>query len=114
MAELKVGQTVIFCPADSRNSPAEVTVTAIGRRWVSLANMGYGNARFDKGTMDVDGGEYSSPGRIFLSWDDFNAERERAELRKQLRTLANEYSNPYTLAQLRKAVRVLTNPKDEP
>jgi hypothetical protein len=38
MAELKVGQTVIFCPADSRNSPTEVTVTAIGRRWVSLAS----------------------------------------------------------------------------
>jgi len=57
MAELKVGQTVIFCPADSRNSPTEVTVTAIGRRWVSLANMGYGKARFDKGTLDVDGGE---------------------------------------------------------
>lgn len=107
MAELKVGQTVIFCPADSRNSPAEVTVTAIGRRWVSIADMGYGNARFDKGTLEVDGGEYSSPGRIFLSRDDFNAERERAELLKELRRLASEYSNPYTLTQLRAAVRVL-------
>lgn len=109
MAELKVGQTVIFCPADSRNSPAEVTVTAIGRRWVKIANRGYGNARFDKVSFEVDGGEYSSPGRIFLSWDDFNAERERAELLKELRKLANEYSTPYTLAQLRKAVQVLTN-----
>lgn len=109
MAEFKVGQTVIFCPANSRKCPAEVTVTAIGRRWVSLAEMGYGNARFDKVSMEVDGGEYSSPGRIFLSWDDFNAERERGELFNQLKQLAGNYSNPYTLTQLREAVRALTN-----
>ena len=62
---LIVGQKLWYVPSYGyRRDGHEVTVEKIGRRWVTLA----GNCgRIDKGTLFLDGGQYTSPGRCWLS-----------------------------------------------
>lgn len=77
----KVGQE-LYVPrkAVGFKSPYPVTITKIGKRWLSLSN----NHRADIDTLSVDGGAYSSPAICYLSieaikgdsllksaWDDF-------------------------------------------
>lgn len=64
-----VGQTFWFRPNDSRRDKHgyRVSVTKVGRRWVQLT----GGMRFDQTSANwrlVDGGQYSSPGRLWESW----------------------------------------------
>lgn len=65
---MREGQTLWYVPADMRwSKPREVTVTKIGRKWATLGNFG----RVDITTMYVDGGDYPSPGRCYLSKEDY-------------------------------------------
>lgn len=62
--ELKVGQELVYVPSDSRRPIQRVTIEKIGRKWATLSKH-YG--RIDLATLQVDGGDYSSPGRCWVS-----------------------------------------------
>jgi hypothetical protein len=70
---LTVGQVLLFVPADNRwSGPYEVTVEKVGRRW---ATMSRGCGRVDINTLIVDGAGYSSPGRCYLSREEWESRR---------------------------------------
>lgn len=51
------------------------TVTKIGRKWVTLGNGFRENAyRFDVDTLELDGGDYTSPGKVYLSEEAYHQE----------------------------------------
>lgn len=60
---LTEGQKLWWVPTKNQASSKEVTVTRIGHRWAYLNN----KQRLDKNTLIADGGEYSSPGKCYLS-----------------------------------------------
>lgn len=57
----KVGDELIFRPSERRQPQRKVTVESVGRKWVMLSD---GN-RVDKESGVVDGGKYSSPGKVW-------------------------------------------------
>ena len=59
---LEVGQELWYVPSDTRREAKAVIVTKVGRKWATLDN----HNRVDMETMDVDGGNYSSPGTCYL------------------------------------------------
>lgn len=67
----QVGQRVIAVVGNSWSSKVTVrdaTVTAVARKWVSIAVDGYSKPwRFDGKTGSIDGSGYSSPGRCYPS-----------------------------------------------
>jgi hypothetical protein len=63
-----VGQTVVYAPNDKRASASDLTITAVGRKWVTLSNQ----LRFDRATLLIDDRPFSSPGRIYRSRDEYN------------------------------------------
>ena len=70
--QLTVGQTLWYVPTawgGGQRPGCEVTVTKIGTRWATLDWPG----RIDKRTWRADGGEYSSPGRCYLSREHHDA-----------------------------------------
>jgi hypothetical protein len=58
---MKPGDELIFKPSDRRGVEHKVTVVSVGRKWAKLSNL----HRADKETGWVDGGGYSSPGRVW-------------------------------------------------
>lgn|SRR5262245_22715503 len=71
---LQVGQRLWYVSRDSRYSTnREVEVTRLGRKWAYLD--GNERCRIDIETLTVDGGEYISPGRCYLSREEYEAER---------------------------------------
>lgn len=73
-AELKVGQKLWWVPNKRWGGPQrEVTVEKVGRIWAHLNERN----RIDKQTLIADGGEYSSPGRCYLSKAEYDEYIER-------------------------------------
>lgn len=72
---LTVGQTLWYVPhqryESGRDRGTEVTVIKVGRKW---ADLNRGIPRISIQTMQADGGQYSSPGRCYLSRDEWLAE----------------------------------------
>ena len=70
MADLVVGQVLWYVQYRISRGDAghEVTIAKIGRKWAALDK---GWPRIDKDTLVADGGKYSSPGRCWLSKDDW-------------------------------------------
>jgi hypothetical protein len=106
----KVGDTLYYVPRDNRywrNEP--VTITKVGRKWCVLSN----NRRFDrtddKYWMYVDGGEYSSPGTLYRSSEDYEEYRERKLLLEDLTRHLAYGSTPMlaSLQDIRKAAVLL-------
>lgn len=64
----EVGQKLWYVPSrvSAHLQPREVTVESISRKWVTCGRM-----RFDKETGIVDGGFYSSPGRMYASREEY-------------------------------------------
>jgi hypothetical protein len=71
MHKLTVGQTLLFEAAPHSNSRGRgtVTVTAAGRKWAEIE--GFCTGRISLDTLEVDGRGYSSPGRCYLSKEDW-------------------------------------------
>lgn len=73
-----VGQKLYYVPANRyrRTSSNEVTVTAVGRKWVTFKD-GSVVERFALADprMEIDGGDYQSPGRCYLSKDAYESEQ---------------------------------------
>lgn len=75
-----VGMTVW---AASRNDlpPEENIITKIGRRWISFKSTKIGReSRFDAETLVIDGGQYSSPGKVYPSLDEYHERSECGRL----------------------------------
>jgi hypothetical protein len=66
--DLTVGQKLVFAPWQPRGAkPYEVTIERVGRKWAYLA---HNHGRIDADLV-VDGGDYSSPGRCYGSWTEY-------------------------------------------
>ena len=61
------GQKVYLVYRDNRRDSRWVEVTKVGRKWAYFPY----NRRFDKNTLFVDGGDCSSPGRVYLKEQDY-------------------------------------------
>lgn len=74
MIEYKVGQTLWYYPSHYANSRKgfEVTVESVGRKWVRLSS----GMRVEKSSRVVDGGEYSSPGELWLDEEEHQKHQE--------------------------------------
>ena len=57
-------------------------VSKVGRKWVYFDN---GYSRFDKDTMQIDGGNYTSPGRVFVNKRHYDLKKEANELWVEVR-----------------------------
>ncbi len=64
-------------------APCEVTITAIGRRWVTFDG---DEGRFDKDTGELDGGKKGwSPGAVYASRAEWEAEQVWSALQDAIR-----------------------------
>lgn len=93
---IEVGQTVWVEYHDKRwgqDGLHKRTVTGIGRKWVALS----ARDRFDRTHPDLplDGGHYSSGGRVWLSEADYHVHAARADAWHQFRrALEHAYRPP--------------------
>ena len=87
--DYKKDQVLWYQPSSSHRhnfSGHTVTVTTVGRKWVQLSD----GHRVEMGQVSVDGGQYSSPGRLWpskeaceayrelcISWEDFSSRVSR-------------------------------------
>lgn len=90
---LKVGDKVYFVRSghSGRTYPEWLTVEKVGRKWVQLSR----DYRLPIGSMYIDGRGYASPGRCYMSQEDY----ERHQLRRAQWQLIREfvdrrYGNP--------------------
>lgn len=96
--EYKVGQTLWFERTLNAKpgSGEDLVVTKVARKWVSLARARFPNHNVYRVPVDcnyVDGGEYSSPGRVWASKEEAEAHQElRSEWAAFLREAA--YAQP--------------------
>ena len=73
---LQVGQRLWFVPKDTRfRKPNWVEIEKIGRKWATL---GRNAGRVDMNTLYLDGQGYTSPGRCYLSEEEWQ-DAQRAE-----------------------------------
>jgi hypothetical protein len=76
-----VGMMVFVVIDKDRNrvSTFYEAITKIGRKWITIGE-GYKPYRFDAETLFLDGGDYSSPGRVYASERDYleSTERQKA------------------------------------
>lgn len=68
--------------AGSRSELVQAVVTKIGRRWAYLSINGRDAHRIALGTDYLDGGDYSSPCRVWASPEDFADSETRAAWRE--------------------------------
>lgn len=90
--EYTLGKTVRFVCSGLWAKPCELVVCAIGRKWVSLRypDSPVSRYRVEIGSVEIDGGEYSSPGRVYESEA---AYREEQELRQAWDKFAGHIAN---------------------
>lgn len=66
----KVDDQVYYVPRDQRwDQPRYKFISKVGRKWIYCGD----RFRFDKETLQVDGGQYSSPGRVYRQLSDYEA-----------------------------------------
>jgi hypothetical protein len=90
---LTVGQKLIFVPGERRRGvgPVEVTVERVGRKWAAISN-GY---RIGVDDLVADGGQYSCPGRCYLSREEYDAKaRAEAAWRALARAIDQRWNPP--------------------
>lgn len=105
------GQTVYLSDTTHSHKPCLSTtqITKVGRKWVECGMHG----RFDRQTLVRDGGEYSSPGRAYLSADDWHAEQELEEAWSTFRqAIGRDHRVPkdLTIEKLKEAAAALNIP----
>lgn len=92
---LYVGQQLYFVPSEIRKrNPVTATVTAVGRKWVSIEMAGWWGVRIDIQTLIADGGGYSSPGNCYFSQEEYTAKVLRQRTWDSLRRAI--YAKPST------------------
>ncbi len=107
---LKVGDKVFMVPTQKRRgSPDWVEITKIGRKWVSFGIRG----RFDIETRLVDGGQYSSPAKIYLTEEEYIQEIELKKLWNEFYDQVYSWrSRPYWISKekLESLLALISNP----
>lgn len=108
MADYQVGQELYFVPnsmVSRRESPHTVTITKVGRKWLTLSNY----YRVDRDDLRADGGNYSSPGRCWLSQEEYEKACRLALAWEQFKLHLQNIPRPamLTLDKIREARRVL-------
>ena len=100
----KVGDKFWFQPNERRSwiSAQEATVTAVGRKWLTL-DIGR-DMRADKLTLAIDGRGRTAPGRLWPSQADYEAEQDRQTALHGLRRYMESFaSRELTLEQINAA-----------
>lgn len=107
MSGLTVGQTLLFVSSDrSREAkPFDVVVKKVGRKW-AFTNSGH---KLDIETLVADGGAYSSPGKAWLSQDEYDRHKALTEAWARFRQLVDrEHRCPVSdIEAIRNALAVL-------
>ena len=107
--KLKVGQTLFMVKTYGGNRL--VTVTKVGRKWATLDT----RHRVDIETLIVDGGNYNSPGKCYLTEAEY---RQKIELqttwsRFKSRTVNRTIPEGATVSSIMEAAKVLKIDMDE-
>lgn len=76
-----VGQQLYWAGMNNLRTHGYVTAEKVGRKWVQLSN----GHRINRETMRADAGHYTSPGRCYLSKDDYDNEMLRDRLTRRLK-----------------------------
>lgn len=80
MIKYEAGQVLWYVPRDGRNA-REVKVTSVGRKWARLG----ASYRVALDSTHVDGGNYASPGTLYLSKEAHELVLARARAWNKLR-----------------------------
>ena len=80
MIKYEAGQVLWYVPRDGRNA-RELKVTSVGRKWARLGPV----YRVGLDSTHVDGGDYCSPGRLYLSKEAHEQDTLRCHLWSQVR-----------------------------
>jgi hypothetical protein len=104
------GQELWFVASDRRSCARNgyVKVNAVGRKWITLGKQG--QMRAHKDTLIVDGRGFSSPGRCYLTREEYETERANDAAWDSLRDFINtKWSRPEHLGadEIRKMLAVL-------
>lgn len=83
MSKFFVGQKLWFVPSMyyHHKTPVEVVITKVGRVWLQTSNH-----RINAITLEADGGKYSSPGKCYLSKEEYDAVNLKEVLWKSIKT----------------------------
>lgn len=108
MTDLKIGQRLWFVPSQCSNSRdcQGVNIEKIGRRWVYTSNGRFDLSKMVGGKAAIDGGQYSSPGYVYLSRDLHDQEVEIRLIKRKLITDLQERSD-LSLSQLQAVRKIL-------
>lgn len=110
MNEFKVGQEVFVVWNNMRHSHQSIeTIEKVGRKWISIG----GRYRFDPETMNIDGGDYMSPGSVYLSKEEWQREQEISSAWKDFRMkVYDQRSIPadLTVEKINQAIELLGLP----
>lgn len=112
--EYTVGQKLWFVPSHNErwSSQKEVTVRKVGRKWVELDT----GQRIEKGKRIIDGGDYSSPGSVYSSKQEYDNYVSLNNAWDDLRrTIDKRYSPPdgMTIEKIEQAKAILFNRESE-
>jgi hypothetical protein len=101
----KPGQTVWLVLSDNRHTCRPARITRVGRKWATLDD---GN-RFDVTNGLLDGRNYSSPGRVWLSSEAHAQHVELVKSWRQLNSATDAYAPPagLTLERIAQARELL-------
>lgn len=104
--KLHVGQKLWFEPYRRFRNACEVEVEKIGRKWATLADQ---KGRINKETLVMDGGEYSLPGRCWLSREECERARETVRLWQNFKRKLDRTSDvpPIAADVIRQAAELL-------
>lgn len=110
---VKVGDKLWFEGRQRYHQSEYVTVVKVGRKWLMLSN----RRRAHRDTLEVDGGDYSSPGKCWPS-------KEACEAESRLRSLWASFHRPLsgwcwmpdgmTEERIREAAKLLGVKLEEP
>jgi hypothetical protein len=106
--EYKVGQEVFIVLYGNRVQTRPAIVTKVARKWATLASNG--DYRVDIATHELDGGRYSSIGRVYSSEAEYQAEQALKTAWSDLRkTFYNVLKMPQgiTVEDIEKARKIL-------
>ncbi len=89
MNEFTVGQVLYYVPESRYNQSKYVTITKVGRIWLSFDGM-----RINKDTLKADGNGYASPGECWLSKEEYDRYRELCKAWEELKSRIRDRYQP--------------------
>lgn len=106
--KLEIGQKLWCVPSGRRGEPHEVTITKVGRLWAKINDRRY--TRIDVNTLYMDRGVSSSPGRCYLTREEWETEVEEDKIWSAFHSrMLGKYSKPrgLTADRIREAAKLL-------